>query len=81
MTRESADKGDPMASEHNRESVLDNLPQTGRGGLKTRASSPAQGESAGAAGGQGRTVGPHTPALMAEVGALPGGNGTVASTG
>ena len=24
-----------MASEHNRESVLDNLPQTGRGGLKS----------------------------------------------
>ena len=35
MTRESADKGDPMASEHNKESVLDNLQQKGRGGLKS----------------------------------------------
>jgi hypothetical protein len=35
VTRESADKGDPMASEHNKESVLDNLPQAGRGGLKS----------------------------------------------
>lgn len=35
MPRESADKGDPMAFEHNKESVLENLPQTGRGGLKS----------------------------------------------
>jgi hypothetical protein len=35
VTSESADKGDSMASEHNTESVLDNLPQTGRGGLKS----------------------------------------------
>ncbi len=35
MARESADKGDPMASEHNKESVLDSLPPAGRGGLKS----------------------------------------------
>jgi hypothetical protein len=35
VTPESADKGEPMASEHNKESVLDNLPQVGRGGLKS----------------------------------------------
>ncbi len=34
MAQESADKGDPMATEHNKESVLDNL-QAGRGGLKS----------------------------------------------
>lgn len=35
MTPESADKGDPMASEHNRESVLDSLPPSARGDLKS----------------------------------------------
>ena len=35
VTPESADKGDPMASEHNAESVLEHLPQAGRGGLKS----------------------------------------------
>ena len=38
MTPESADKGDPMASEHNKESLLDNLPQAGRGDLKSYSS-------------------------------------------
>ena len=35
VTPESADMGESMASEHNKESVLDNLPRTGRGGLKS----------------------------------------------
>ena len=35
MPPESADKGDPMASEHNKESVLDNLPPSARGDLKS----------------------------------------------
>jgi hypothetical protein len=35
LTPESADKGESIASEHNKESVLENLPQTGRAGLKS----------------------------------------------
>ena len=35
VTPESANQGESMASEHNAESVLDNLPKSGRGGLKS----------------------------------------------